>query len=116
MIFAMMSLPDPVPAFFNRQAIVAHEHLAVLAHDVEARAAIGTLVCCFGGRGKLAAQGFGMQLRGRHYTQHRLGPAIVLVEQLVGEIVGPSEDEVGIEGAVFAEIDASADVSAAVAR
>jgi len=40
-------------------------------------------------------------------AQLRLGFAIVLVEQFVGEIVRAAEEEVGVEGAEFAEVDAT---------
>ena len=47
-----------------------------------------------------------MKFRSGYDAQLRLGFAIVLVEQFVGEIVRAAEEEVGVEGAEFAEIDA----------
>lgn len=52
---------------------------------------------------------FGMQLSGRDDAQLRLGLAVVFVEDLVGEVVGPAEQEVGVEGAELAQEDVSAE-------
>ena len=46
-----------------------------------------------------------MEFGSGYDAQLRLGFAIVLVEQFVGEIVRAAEEEVGVEGAEFAEID-----------
>lgn len=45
-----------------------------------------------------------MKFRGRNDAQFGLSFAVVFVEELVGKIVGPSEDEVRVEGAEFSKI------------
>jgi hypothetical protein len=45
---------------------------------------------------------------GGYYTQLGLGSAVVVVEELVGEVVWSPEEEVGVEGAEFPKIDSTA--------
>lgn len=45
-----------------------------------------------------------MEFRGRNNAQFSLSFAVVFVEELIGKIVGPSEDEVRVEGAEFSKI------------
>jgi hypothetical protein len=45
---------------------------------------------------------------GGYYAQFSLGSAVVVVEELVGEVVWSSEEKVGVEGAKFPKIDSTA--------
>ena len=51
-----------------------------------------------------------MELGGGYDAQLRLGLAIVLVEEFVGEVVRSAEQEVRVEGTEFAKIDVAVKV------
>lgn len=57
-----------------------------------------------------------MEFGGGYDAQLRLGLAIVLVEEFVGEVVWPAEEQVRVEGAEFPKIDVTGRRSEGAAR
>jgi hypothetical protein len=61
------------------------------------------------------AQSFSMEFGGGYDAQLRLGLAVVLVEEFVGEVVWPAEEQVRVEGAELSKIDVTGRRSEAAA-